>query len=173
MIFGQLGEIGFWGFVIAPFLIWGGGLVFWVGFFFPLTDAFREQRNGGFNYIQSAQYVRTLGVGRTIHYRWEIFFSALGGIPLTNTYWMGLRLAREFLTSSIHVFVLFASSWLFVVFMFAKGNNIISESSRSSLIHSAKYILGGYQNPFKEKENAKIRATVERVNEKIFESKTF
>lgn len=173
MIFGQLAKMGFWYFVIAPFLIWGAGLVLWVGFFFPLTESLKVQREGGYNFIQAARFVRTLGVGRTIHYRWEIFFSTLGGIPLTDAYWMGLRLSRESLPSALHVLVLFAGSWLFGVFMFAKGNNIMSDPSGSSPIGSAKYILGGYQNPFKKEENAKIRAAVKLVNEKIFESKTF
>lgn len=159
-----IGNLGIAEFVLVPFLIWLTAECFWVGFFFPLVEALRDRAVRGDKVEKGRRYVWKIGFHRILHYKWEIFFSSLNGILIMDIYHMVLVLTDEFLPSFMYVIILSTSSLLFGTLLFAKGNSIMSEAS-PSLAGSIKYLLGGFQNPFKKSEISEMREVVKRVNE--------
>ncbi len=164
-----LREMGVMGFILAPFLIWLVGEILWVGFFFPSVKALRDRVEKSEKIEGRWKYVWSLGSRRAISYTWEIFFASLGGIVVTDIYWMILGLTEQFLPPYMYIIVTFISTFLLGTLLFAKGNGIMSETP-SSPIGGVKYLWGGFINPFKTSHVSKIHEIVNTVNEELMNS---
>lgn len=161
-----LSDLGITGLLLAPFLIWIIGVIFWTGFFFPIVEAFSKNKENGERFEKKYKYIWKMGSRRTIYYKWEILFSSASGIVFTNIYWLILSLSEEFLPSFLYIIILFVSSFSLVTLLFAKGNSIMSNKSTSP-IRSFKYLFWGFQNPFKKSELDKMREVVKKVNKEV------
>ena len=149
-------NMGVWGGIVAPFVVWQVGVVLWVGFMFPLIKRVNDSSEEASSILKDVRSFWLAGLKRTLGYKWEIFFASVGGIVLTDIYWFVLRLSEKFLPSFLYVLVLSISSFILGILFFAKGNDILSHSP-STVLESAKYIWGGFMNPFNQGEVSKMK----------------
>lgn len=144
-------DMGVWGGIVAPFLVWQVGVVLWIGFMFPLIKRVNDSSEEASSILKDFRSFWLAGLKRTLRYKWEIFFASVGGIILTNIYWFALRLSEKFLPSFLYLLVLAISSFILGILFFSKGNDILSHSP-STVLESVKYIWGGFTNPFNQDE---------------------
>ncbi|MBS3736676.1 MAG: hypothetical protein V5A87_03955 [Candidatus Bipolaricaulota bacterium] len=162
-------EMGIWGAVIAPFVIWGLGEILWVGFFFPLVKALKDRKESRERARIEWKHILILGCNRVKSYKWEIFFASVGGVIILDIYWMCINLADEFLPSFLYVIISFTGTFFLCILLFSKGNGIMSNPP-SSPLRSLKFIWGGFMNPFDETEVSRMSDVVIEVNENIMKS---
>lgn len=148
---------------ITSFLIWMFSEAFWVGFFFPLIIVLRSKKRESANKKKKISFVWLLGIRRVWLYKFKILFASIGGVIITNIYWLGLNLSEKFLPSALYLIVLSIGSFILGFLLFLKGNGIVC-TYPSSLFEGAKYIWAGFMNPFDEEEVSKMKKVVKCVN---------
>lgn len=131
--------------LVAPFVTWLLGEVLFLGFGPPL---FLGKSTGARDWVQALQ----VGIRRTVAYRGELFFAAIGLDVLTVGLFVLITMGEKTLRSFPELIGLVLGIFLLILLFFAKSKYIWSKPPLGGFLRSIPCIVCGYANPFKSKK---------------------